>query len=205
MRSLRRAAAVIVGAVALTVSVVAVVVASAPDESEAAYATGPITLVFAGQVVEGAGIGPFVDAYPPIEGGAARRYTVPAGRRLVIDSMYADVFERWVPPSDTQPGTGPRSGVTVGISTAYDLGSGCAYPGYERDYGIPLIDPVVAGYGAENEALRNGSTLGPIFVEGGRLVTGTAFAPNGDSTLYVKIVVHGHLEYAVNPRPPTCG
>ena len=50
-----------------------------------------------------------------------------------------------------------------------------------------------------------GSTEGPVFVEGGRSVNGGAFAPGGDSTVIVHIVVHGHLEPAANPAPPVCG
>lgn len=145
------------------------------------------------------GISPFVGPYPPIEGGAARVYTVPAGYRLVIDSMYADVYERWLTDQ-----TYPRGGVAVGVDTAYDLGD-CPYPGYLRSYGIPLTPAVVQNSDPEHEARRSGSLSGPIFVEGGRNVNGAAFAPHGDSELFVHIVVHGNLEPATNPAPPVCG
>jgi hypothetical protein len=160
---------------------------------------GPITLTFAGQVVGDEGLEPFVGPYPPLEGGAARVYTVPAGYRLVIDSLYADVYERWVPNQ-----TYPRGGVAVGINTMYDLGEQCMYPGYLRSYGIALTDPVLQTSDM-SEARRSGSLSGPIFVEGGRMVSGTAFAPHGDSELFVHIVAHGNLEPASNPPAPVCG
>lgn len=193
---------------AVTVAVAGVAGAAAPgtEPGRPSSSPGPLTLVFAGQVVTDGGLGPFVDPYPPIEGGAARQYTVPPDRRLVIQAMYADVFERYVAGTPEQPATSPRSGITVGIATAYPNPE-CPFPGYERDYGIPLTDPIVGSYDTETELVRNGSLSGPIFVEGSRVVDGTAFAPGGDSTVYVRVVVHGYLESAVNPDPPVfdCG
>ena len=162
----------------------------------------PITLTFAGEVIGEDGIADFAGPYPPIEGGAALDYAVPDGYRLVIDSLYADVAESWVPNATYQ-----RGFVVVGIATAYPLGEQCAYPGWMRSYDIPLTTDVSQVYGTdEGQARRAGNLSGPIFVEGGRHVNGTAWAPAGDSTLYVQIVAHGRLELATNnPTPPTCG
>lgn len=163
----------------------------------------PITLTFAGEVIGEDGIADFAGPYPPIEGGAALDYAVPDGYRLVIDSLYADVAESWVPNT-----TYRRAFVAVGIATAYPLGEQCAYPGWMRSYDIPLTTDVSQTYGPpdEGQARRAGNMSGPIFVEGGRHVGGTAWAPGGDSTLYVHIVAHGRLEPATNnPTPPTCG
>jgi hypothetical protein len=188
-------------AVTLVLAGVATAGAALPDTQRGKTPDGPrpITLVFAGQVVSDAGLEGFVEPYPPIEGGAAREYTVPADSRLVIEAMYADVYERFAATSELA--TYPRSGITVGVSTVYP-NPDCLFPGYERDYGIPLTAPVVGTSENETELVRLGSLSGPIFVEGSRVVGGTAFAPNGDSTVYVKIVAHGYLEAADNPDPP---
>jgi hypothetical protein len=195
-------------AVTLVLAGLATAGAAPQDSQRGRTPSGPktLTLVFAGQVVSDAGLEAFVDPYPPIEGGAAQQYTVPADRRLVIEAMYADVYERYVSATSGQPATYPRSGIGVGISTVYP-NPDCEFPGYERGYGIPLIAPIVGTSENETELVRHGSLSGPIFVEGSRVVGGTAFAPNGDSTVYVKIVVHGHLEDADNPDPPVfdCG
>jgi hypothetical protein len=196
----RRPLSALALAVALVAAIGLVAAATvAPGNAAGARPTGALTLTFAGQVVGDEGIGPFVGDHPPIEGGAARVYTVPAGFRLVIDSVYADVYERWVPNQ-----TYPRGGVMVGIDTSYKLGS-CEYPGYQRSYGVALTAPVNQTGETESEARRTGDLSGPIFVEGGREVNGTAFAPHGDSELFVHVVVHGTLEAATNPVPPVCG
>lgn len=159
----------------------------------------PMTLTFAGQVIGDEGLSGFVDPYPPIEGGTARVYTVPTGYRLVIESVYADLFERW---SGTQTG---RSGAAASVNTWYDLGDECAYPGYQRNYGIPLTEPVVQT-SEETERRRTGNLPGPIYVEGGRSVNGNVFSPNGDSELFTHIVAHGYLEpTSSNPSVPVCG
>ena len=159
---------------------------------------GPITLTFAGQVIDDEGLSDFVDPYPPIEGGTARVYTVPIGQRLVIESVYADLVERW---SGTQTG---RSGAAASVGTWYDLGA-CDYTGYSRTYGIPLTEPVVQTSDM-TERRRTGDLLGPIYVEGGRSVNGNVFAPHGDSDLLAQIVVHGYLEpTSSNPPFPVCG
>jgi hypothetical protein len=126
---------------------------------------------------------------------------VPDGSRLVIDALYADVAERWAPGV-----TSPRTDVMVGISTQYDLGTACFYPGWQRSYDVPLVTEVTQVYGPEEAQTRHAGNLsGPIFVEGGRHVNGTAWAPGGDSTVHVHVVAHGHLEPANNPVPPVCG
>lgn len=159
-----------------------------------------ITLTFAGEVVGEGGLAEPA-AYPPIEGGAARVYTVPDGYRLVIESAYATASEAWVPNS-----TYPRAFVTAGLDTSYFLGESCAYPGYMRSYNVPLVTEETMVFGSEEaQAQRGGSLAGPIFVEGGRNINGAAWAPGGDSVLYVHIVAHGYLEPATNPAPPVCG
>jgi hypothetical protein len=56
---------------------------------------------------------------------------------------------------------------------------------------------------------RAGQLSGRIYVEGGRTVGATAIAalpydrPGG--TVFVSVIVHGYLEPAINPAPPTCG
>ena len=191
---------------ALVIAVAAVAIGAAitnsPSRAAPRVVSEPITLTFAGEVVGEDGLADFVAPYPPIEGGAALEYTVPTGYRLVIDSLYADVAEAWVPNVTYQ-----RGFVTAGISTAYFLGEQCPYPGWQRSYDVPLTTNVSQVYGTdEGQARRAGSLSGPIFVEGGRRVGGTAWAPGGDSTLYVHLVAHGRLEAATgNPIPPTCG
>jgi len=156
---------------------------------------GPVTLVFAGQA-DGDSLGPITGPHPPVEGGDLRTYLVPANRRLVIDSVFIETTEWW------QDGvSGPRSGISAGIDTFYPLPN-CPFPGYQRDYSVILADQVVQG-GSEPQSTRSGELHGPIFVEGGRAVTGSAFMPGGDSTVWVYITVHGHLDAAINPKPPT--
>lgn len=196
-RAGRSVLGVIITVIALTGLVAALTVEPGAAATKPA---APITLVFAGQVIGDESLEPFAGPYPPIEGGVAQVYTVPNGVRLVIDSVYADVREAWFTGE-----AGPRSGVTVGVSTWYDLGESCAYPGYHRSYGVPLTAPVGAVYDTENDVRRSGALNGPIFVEGGRSMNGNAFAPGGDSQLIVQITVHGRLEPATNPTPPVCG
>jgi hypothetical protein len=162
-------------------------------------APGPITLVFAGELGS-EGLQPVTGGYPPIEGGAGRVYVVPDGMRLVIESMYAAVDETWITDQ-----AGPRSNIIAQVSSWYNLGEQCAYPGYQRNYGISLGIPAAGSYDTENQRMWVGYTEGPIFVEGGRSVNGYAFAPSGNSTVIVHITVHGHLESATNPAPPVCG
>lgn len=195
----RRVRTALAGVVAL-VTVVGVLGAltESPSASAPKGGPGPITLTFAGQVIGDEGLSDFVDPYPPIEGGVARVYTVPTGYRLVIESVYADLFERW---SGTQTG---RSGAAASVNTWYDLGDQCAYPGFQRNYGIPLTEPVVQT-SEESERRRTGNLPGPIYVEGGRSVNGNVFSPNGDSELFAHIVAHGYLEpTSSNPSVPVC-
>lgn len=163
-------------------------------------ATQSITLTFAGQVFDEGGLAE-PTAYPPIEGGAALVYTVPAGYRLVIESVYVAASEAWVPNT-----TYPRALVTAGLDTSYFLGEACAYPGYQRSYNVPLVTEEVMVFGTdEGQVQRGGSLAGPIYVEGGRRVNGFAWAPAGDSDVFVHIIAHGYVEPATNPTPPTCG
>jgi hypothetical protein len=192
---------VVVAALAIVaaVGVIAVVAASGGSAAPKGGGPEPITLTFAGQVVEDEGLSDFTGPHPPIEGGTARVYTVPAGHRLVIESVYAELFERW-----PLGGTG-RAGAAASVDTSYDLGE-CAYPGYQRTYGIPLTDPVVQTSEGTTERRRTGELAGPIYVEGGRKVNGSAFSPHGDSELFVHIVAHGYLEpSSSNPPIPVCG
>jgi hypothetical protein len=192
------------GALFAATGLVAVLLLAAGGPASAGPATvdpslGPITLVFAGQA-DGDNLGPITDAHPPVEGGDLRTYLVPANRRLIIDSVFIETTEWW------QDGvTGPRSGISAGIVTSYPLPT-CAFPGYERDYFVILTDQVVQG-GSEPQSARAGELHGPIYVEGRRVVQGTAFMPGGDSTVWVYITVHGRLEAATNPKAPTfdCG
>lgn len=190
----------------LVVSVLAVAALAASAVIPEAGAAPPrpanksITLTFAGQVFGEGGLAE-PTAYPPIEGGAARQYTVPDGYRLVIESVYAAVSETWKPFT-----TVPRELVTVGLDTSYFLGETCAYPGYQRSYNVPLVTEETMVFGTdEGQVQRGGSLAGPIYVEGGRTVNGSAWAPAGDSDLFVHLVAHGYLEPAANPVPPTCG
>ncbi len=198
--ALRRAGSPLLAGAIGVVLAAGVVVATTASPSTAAgkpTAPAPITLVFAGQVTGDEGLSDFTDPYPPVEGGPAQKYTVPSGQRLVIESLYAQVVEQWV------PGQTPRRDVQVGVSSWYPLPEPCQFPGYQRDYGIPLVAPLVQDSDNESQARSHGSLPGPIFVEGGRALTGTAFAPHGDSVLIVTITAHGYLEAATNPAPPT--
>ena len=164
----------------------------------------PITLTFVGQVALDEW-GNFVleapSFYPPVEGGYALEYTVPDGNRLVIESLHANVYEFWAldPPTLAIP----RDDVVVGVDTFYDLGESCDYPGYQRSYDVPLVTELTTADAYEGR--RAGSLQGPIYVEGGRVVTAAVVAPGGDSTMYVHIVAHGHIEASgTNPAPPPC-
>ena len=163
----------------------------------------PITLTFIGQVVEANGLSD-PGNYPPAEDGYALQYTVPDGSRLVIESFFADVAEFLVvgdPPSLATP----RDFVVVGVDTFYVLDAPCEFPGYQRSYDVPLATEVMMGEGGY-KGRRAGSLQGPIYVEGGRTVVGAAWAPGGDSNLYVHIVAHGYIEpsSATAPTLPTC-
>jgi hypothetical protein len=188
------------GALIAGMGIVAVLLFAAAGAAGAGSATvvpslGPITLVFAGQA-DGDSLGPITGPHPPVEGGDFRTYLVPTNRRLVIESVFIATTEWW------QDGVSvPRSGISAGIGTYYPLPN-CAFPGYQRDYSVILADQVVQG-GSEPQSARAGELHGPIFVEGGRAVAGSAFMPGGDSTVWVYITVHGHLEAAINPKPPT--
>lgn len=177
--------------------------AGAPGTAAPRPGPQPITLTFAGAVVGEDGL---VDPgeYPPIEGGPALVYEVPAGFRLVIDSVWADTSESWIPNQ-----TWPRQGLKVGLWTAYDLGA-CAHTGWERSYDVPLTTEVTQVFTQDNvpyegQNRRAGNATGPIFVESGRQIGGSAWAPGGDSQLYVHVVAHGRLEASTaTPALPTC-
>lgn len=163
----------------------------------------PITLTFVGQVVGADGLSD-PSPYPPAEDGYALQYTVPDGNRIVIESVYADVAEFWAlgdPPTLADP----RDDVVVGIDTSYALAEPCQFPGFQRSYDVPLVTEITMLEGGY-KARRAGSLQGPIFVEGGRTINGSAWAPGGDSTLYVHIVAHGYIEpsSASGPTLPTC-
>lgn len=204
----RRVRSTLVGFVSI-LAVVALVAAFASSPGTAAPrpvpqpGPQPITLTFAGEVVGEDGL---VEpaAYPPIEGGAARVYEVPSGFRLVIESLWAEASEMWVPNQ-----TWPRQVVTVGVWTAYNLGE-CAHPGWQRSYDVPLVTKATqvftqADVPYEGQTRRAGNATGPIFVESGRQIGGSAWAPGGDSQLYVHVVAHGHLEASTAvPTLPTC-
>jgi hypothetical protein len=92
------------------------------------------------------------------------------------------------------------------VGTWYDLGKNCAFPGWQRNYGVTLMNPISQTVGLTTEKHFFGNLAGPIFVEAGRSVNGLAMAPGSDDQVIVKVVVHGHLEAAlVNPPRPTCG
>ncbi|HVT77095.1 MAG TPA: hypothetical protein VHD87_08700 [Acidimicrobiales bacterium] len=130
-----------------------------------------------------------------------RTYTVPRGQRLVIDSVYVEAEEFVVAPYSG------RSGIQAGVVSAYDLGKNCAFPGWERDYGVTLTNPVSQPPEDNITQKQFYATIpGPIFVEGGRTVSGLALAPGGDDVVWMHVVAHGHLEASLlNPSPPTCG
>ena len=97
------------------------------------------TIVLPGYVMPdqeyGSAAPPFPFAWPPTEG--VQRYKVPKGQRLVIESAYASVQDQT--PEDP---AGARAYVAASLMTSYDLGSTCAFPGYERDYWFDLTTPV---------------------------------------------------------------
>ena len=189
----------------LAAALVAAFTVSPGGAAPRVLAPQPITLTFVGQVLLDEW-GNFVlgappDFYPPVEGGYALEYTVPDGNRLVIESLYANVYEFWA--SDTPTLATPRADVVVGVDTFYDLGASCDYPGYQRSYDVPLVTELTMADAFEGR--RAGSLQGPIFVEGGRVVTAAVVAPGGDSTMYVHIVAHGRIEPSgTNPPPPPC-
>jgi hypothetical protein len=136
---------------------------------------------------------PITVPYPPVE--AVNSYKVPSNMRLVIESAYVSINEQF--------GENRRNGFDALISSYYDFGPSCAYPGFERDYGITLGPPVIG----QNELLQHGSLSGPIYVEGGRSVAGNVAGEGADSQVIALITVHGYLEPGVNPfnpKPPTC-
>lgn len=199
-RGMRTVLALVAGLLAVAGVIVVTVISGSPGAAAPRPAKESITLTFAGQVFGEGGLAEPA-AYPPIEGGAAREYTVPDGYRLVVESLYATASESWVPNA-----TYPRAFVTAGLDTSYFLGETCAYPGYQRSYNVPLVTKEGMVFGTdEGQVQRGGSLAGPIYVEGGRRVNGAAWAPAGDSDLFVHIVAHGYLEPAANPPAPTCG
>jgi hypothetical protein len=128
--------------------------------------------------------------WPPSE--AIERYKVPANSRLVIESAYVAIYESFEDPSQR------RDGFDAHVRTYYPTPADCAFLGYERNYGLAVGSPVVQF----DSATAYGSLQGPIYVEGGRYVTGEVVAPGGDSGVIGLITVHGYLEPAVNPKPP---
>ena len=197
-RSLLTLVVAVLGAAAL----VAAFAVSPGGAAPRGVAPQPITLTFIGRVVDATGLSHPGD-YPPAENGYALQYTVPDGTRLVIESLYADVAEFLVVVGDPPTLADSRDDVVVGVDTYYDLGESCLFAGYQRSYDIPLVTEIMK---VGDKGRRAGSLQGPIFVESGRVVTGAAWAPGGDSTLYVHIVAHGYLEpsNAIPPTLPTC-
>lgn len=162
------------------------------------------TLVFPSQMLADSDSStyPITVPYPPTEGVGT--YVVPAKSRLVIESAYAMTTENY-----GANGTGRRTDIQVGISSFYNYGGDCAFPGRERDYGLKVSPPVVTdeGLNEQNEQTysetRHADLTGPIYAEGGRTVVANAQGPGGNSQVIVHVVLHGYLEPAVNPPNPT--
>jgi hypothetical protein len=149
------------------------------------------TLVFGGEIAldEDTTSLPIVNG-PPSE--AIESYKVPSKSRLVIESAYVAIYESFADPVQR------RDGFDAQVRTYYPTPQGCAFLGYERNYGLAVGSPVVQ----YDRATAFGSLQGPMYVEGGRYVTGGVVAPGGDSGVIGLITVHGYLEPAVNPKPP---
>jgi hypothetical protein len=147
------------------------------------------TLVFGGEITAGQDTTslPITAAYPPVE--AVSSYTVPANMRLVIESAYVTINEQFL---DSR-----RTGFSALIGTSYPI-PGCAHPGFERDYGLQVGQPVIS----DHELIESGSLSGPIYVEGGRQVSGSVSGSGSDSQVIALITVHGYLEPGVNPTNP---
>lgn len=136
---------------------------------------------------------PFTVTMPLTEGVA--EFKVPMNSRLVIESAYATLTESYSDPAMR------RTGFSPGFRTFYPL-PGCAFLGYERDYGMQ-VGPGAAAY---DETTYTASLEGPIYVEGGRVVGLYTSAVGGNSQVIVYVTLHGYLEPATNPsnpRPPT--
>jgi hypothetical protein len=162
------------------------------------------TLVFPSQMLaeSDSSTYPITVPYPPTEGVGT--YLVPANSRLVIESAYATTTENY-----GADGTGRRSDLQVSLSSFYDYGGDCPFPGRQRNYGLNVSPPVVTDEGVNEQQeqtyseVRHADLAGPIYVEGGRTVVANAQGPGGNSQVIVQVILHGHLEPAVNPNNPT--
>lgn len=207
MKSLVRRTATIVAAIAILTAFTVGVSSIGGGEERAGAAPPPsrivTTLVFPSQMLADSDSSsyPITVPYPPVEGVGS--YLVPANYRLVIESAYARTTEDY-----GAGGTGRRSDMLVTVSSFYDYGGECPFPGRERDYGLNVSPPVVSDEGVNEQQeqmyteVRHADLAGPIYVEGGRTVTAGAQGPGGNSQVIVQVILHGHLEPAVNPANP---
>lgn len=162
------------------------------------------TLVFPSEMLAGSDSStyPITVPYPPTDGAGS--YVVPATSRLVIESAYALTSESYGVNATVR-----RTDIRVGISSFYNYGGDCPFPGRERDYGLEVSLPVVSDEGLNEQQehlyseVRHADLTGPIYVEGGRTVVANAQGPGGNSEVIVQVILHGYLEPAVNPANPT--
>lgn len=196
-------------AMAATGAVVASTAAASagPQSTLPSTSNGPVTLVFGGQPTSDGSFRTPSFPWPPLE--AVSSYTVPRYKILVVQSAYASVYESTTSTYEGRPDF--LKVLEVNVGSFYDLGPDVAYPGCYRNYEIAVVTAGERSTQATDGSVTYerdsfGSLSGPVYVEGGRVLSGGAVTqgPTGDDVV-VLITVHGTLEDArYTPMPAQC-